>query len=270
MTPAEQARATAVPTQNLQAWEAYQLGKQRMAKRTSADLADAERFFREAIDLDPQFALAYVGLADSLTLQFGYSGAPKESGLRNAEKAVTEALELDPTLAEAWASAGLIAYYRGNTIAANRCSDAQSNSIQTTHLRVTGTAAYWSSVGRLDEALAQVQRAAELDPLSAMIKVNLAGVWRVKAAFTKLKRPTGRPSRWIRRRPVVLGPRESECVCIRPLRGRRAIGREGDATGFGQPAGLLRPRAACISILAKTAKLFEGIANAANRWPDDA
>ncbi len=112
LTPAEQARAKAVPTQNLQAWEAYQLGKQRMAKRTSADLADAEQFFREAIDLDPKFALAYVGLADTLNAAGQYSGAPKESALSNAEKAVAKALELDPKLAEAWASSGLIAQDR--------------------------------------------------------------------------------------------------------------------------------------------------------------
>ena len=46
----EKASVNAVPTQNLEAWEAYQLGKQRMAQRTSAALAEAERFFRRAID----------------------------------------------------------------------------------------------------------------------------------------------------------------------------------------------------------------------------
>ena len=59
LTPAEQSASTHVPTQNLEAWEAYQLGKQRMAKRTSAALAEAERYFRKAIALDPKFALAY-------------------------------------------------------------------------------------------------------------------------------------------------------------------------------------------------------------------
>ena len=114
LTAAEQARVDAVPTQNLQAWEAYQLGKQHMAKRTIAGLADAEQFFREAIELDPRFALGYVGLADSLSLQTRYSlySDRAESTLSNAERAVAEALKLDPNLAEAWASAGLAAYYR--------------------------------------------------------------------------------------------------------------------------------------------------------------
>ena len=144
-----------------------------MAKRTSEDLADAEQFFREAIDLDPKFALAYVGLADILSLEVQHSGAPKESGLGNAEKAVAEALELDSNLAEAWASSGLIAYYRG------QYDRAESMFRRALELNPNyAPARHWYgntlvSVGRLGEALAQMQRAAELDPLSTVIQVNL-------------------------------------------------------------------------------------------------
>ena len=66
LSPAEQTRVAAVPTQDLEAWEAYQLGKQRLAKSTSESLDDAERYFRKAVALDPEFALAYVGLADTI------------------------------------------------------------------------------------------------------------------------------------------------------------------------------------------------------------
>ena len=58
LTPAEQARAYAIPTHSLEAWQAYQLGKQRMGSRTSAALSQAEKKFRRAISLDPTFALA--------------------------------------------------------------------------------------------------------------------------------------------------------------------------------------------------------------------
>ena len=58
LTPGEQARIDAIPTQNLEAWQAYQLGKQRMAKRTSAALTEAEKYFRKATTLDAKFALA--------------------------------------------------------------------------------------------------------------------------------------------------------------------------------------------------------------------
>src|SRR5690606_23664017 len=53
LTADEKTRLSAIPTQNLEAWEAYQLGKQRMAKRTSDGLTEAEEFFRKAIDIDP-------------------------------------------------------------------------------------------------------------------------------------------------------------------------------------------------------------------------
>ena len=94
LTADEKARVDAVPTQNLEAWEAYQLGKQRMAKRTSDALAEAERFFRKSIDLDPTFALAHVGLADALILQIQYSGKPLEGTLAEADRALSQALRV--------------------------------------------------------------------------------------------------------------------------------------------------------------------------------
>ena len=183
MTPEEQARAKVVPTQSLEAWEAYQLGKQRMARRTSAGLADAEGFFRKAVDLDPKFALAYVGLADALFLQISYSGAPWESTQSNAEKAVAEALRLDPNLAEAWASSASIATNKG------QLDRAESMFRRAIELNPNyATARHWYSnmlrgAGRLDEALAQAQRAAELDPLSSVIRRLWPRRWRVQGRF---------------------------------------------------------------------------------------
>ena len=52
LTAGEKARVNAVPTQNLEAWENYQLGRHRLAKRTSTGFAEAERYFRKAIELD--------------------------------------------------------------------------------------------------------------------------------------------------------------------------------------------------------------------------
>jgi TolB-like protein/Flp pilus assembly protein TadD len=175
LTAGEQARVNAIPTQSLDAWRDYQLGKQRMASRTSAALADAEKHFRKAITLDPQFALAWVGLADTLTMQTFYAGRLLAAGLDEAEKAAARAMELDPDLAEAWASAGLIAHHRqqlerGETMF--RRAIALNSNYAPAH-QWLGNILFES--GRRDEALASLERAVALDPLSAAINNALGG-----------------------------------------------------------------------------------------------
>ena len=66
LTASERARVDAIPTQNLEAWQAYQLGKQRMASAPARNLPRPSSFSVQPVELDPTFALAYVGLADIL------------------------------------------------------------------------------------------------------------------------------------------------------------------------------------------------------------
>lgn len=173
LTKVEQARLGAVPTQNLAAWEAYQLGKQRMARRTSEALEDAEQFFERAIELDEGFALAYVGLADTLALRMDYGGLSEADMMERATAAATRAIELDADLAEASTSAAWLAVLREDWAAAEtgfrRAIELNPN---------YATAYHWCSrlflrTGRYDEALRFAEKAAELDPLSAIINVNL-------------------------------------------------------------------------------------------------
>jgi TolB-like protein len=172
LTQGEKARVDAVPTQNLAAWEAYQLGKQRLSKRTSAGLAEAERFFRRAVDLDPEFALAHAGLADTLRLQTDYSGKPLEATLAEAEGSISKALELDANLAEAWASKGGIAMSRAQYAEAERLLR------RAIELNPNYAAAHhWLSValrggGRPADEFKHAERAAELDPLSVVVRSN--------------------------------------------------------------------------------------------------
>ena len=174
LTPAEQARAQMVPTQNLQAWEAYQLCKQRMATRTTVALTDAMQFCRKAMDLDPKFALAYAGLADAINLLIFYGGESEDVSFTNAERAAGQALELDPNLAEAWASAGNIA---NSQLQLDRAEQMLRRAIVLNPNYAP--AHHWLSMnltdlGRRDEALSLAERAVALDPLSAIINNWLA------------------------------------------------------------------------------------------------
>jgi TolB-like protein/Tfp pilus assembly protein PilF len=183
LTAGEKARVDAVPTQSIEAWESYQLGKQRMARRSSESLAEAEQFFRQAVELDPKFALAHVGLADVLALQVHWSGAPPAASLAQAETSVTEALRLQPDLSEAWATSGLIA------AEIDSLDDAETKFRRAIEINPNNaTARHWYSfllreTGRHDESLEQIERAIALDPMSPTMRIVLGHVLHDQGRF---------------------------------------------------------------------------------------
>jgi TolB-like protein/Tfp pilus assembly protein PilF len=173
LSPEEQDRLQAVPTENLAALEAYFHGKQRMAKRTSGALAEAVEYFQQAIELDPDFALAYVGLADSYLLQVIYSGLPNDEVFPKVEAAIDKALELDDQLGEAYASLGSIKQqmndFQDAEVAYKRALELNPNYATAHHWYTT----LLGRLGRSEEALARIRKAQELDPLSAIINLSV-------------------------------------------------------------------------------------------------
>ena len=174
LSPEEQERLAAVPTEDLAAYEAYLLGKQRMATRNSEALAEAVDYFQRAIDLDPNFALAYVGLSDVHQLQIGYSGLAKDEMNALAKTAINKALALDDKSGEAYASLGLLKQdkndFDGAEVAYKKAM-ALNPSYATTY--------HWygnllRKLGRDEEASALMQKALALDPLSIIINANVA------------------------------------------------------------------------------------------------
>jgi TolB-like protein/tetratricopeptide (TPR) repeat protein len=159
-----------VPTENMAALQAYFRGKQRMEKRTSVALAEAVDDFNRAIELDPGFALAYVGLADSHLLQVFYSGLPQDEMLAKAQAATDRALALNDRLAEAYTSLGLIEDFQNDDEAAEA---AYQRALELNPNYVTAYRWYaWlldGSLGRHAEALERYKKAAELDPRSPII-----------------------------------------------------------------------------------------------------
>src|SRR5439155_1501567 len=101
LTGLEKISIAKVPTANTEAYELYLKGRFFWNKRTGADLKRAIDYFNQAIAKDPNYALAYAGLADSYTLLSVFSAASPQDSIPQARVAAKKALELDNTLAEA-------------------------------------------------------------------------------------------------------------------------------------------------------------------------
>jgi len=104
LSPDERRRLAVIPTHDLEAYETYLLGKQEMTRRTTASLQAAVEKFRRAIELDEDFALAYVGLADSHSVLQGWGYLSLENARPIIKAAATRALALDSQLGEAYVS----------------------------------------------------------------------------------------------------------------------------------------------------------------------
>ena len=174
LSPAEQQRIAIVPTENLAALQAYFRGKQRMAKRTTGTLAEAVGHFQQAVDLDPDFALAWVGLADSLYLHMLYASSSRDEGFLNMKTAVDEALELDASVGEAYATLAVYeGQYKHDTAAADEAYKRalELNPNYATAYQWYGT--FLANTGREEEGLDRKRQAQVLDPLSAIISLSI-------------------------------------------------------------------------------------------------
>jgi tetratricopeptide (TPR) repeat protein len=94
------------PTQNTEAYQLYLKGRYFWNKRTGPDLQKAIDYFKQAIDKDPNYALAYVGLGDSYILLSGFGAGRPQDSFPLAKAAAKKALEIDDNLAEAHTTLG--------------------------------------------------------------------------------------------------------------------------------------------------------------------
>jgi TolB-like protein/Flp pilus assembly protein TadD len=175
LTGSEKTAIAKRPTMNSEAYELYLKGRFFWNKRTGPDLRKAIDYFKQAIDKDPKYALAYAGLADSYTLLSAYgAGSPQES-FPSAKTAAQKALELDDTLAEAHTSLGQILLFydldlAGSTKEFERAIALNPNYATAHHWYGVGPA---MSLGEFDRAIAELKRAQQLDPLSLIINADL-------------------------------------------------------------------------------------------------
>jgi tetratricopeptide (TPR) repeat protein len=177
LTPQEQSALKTARVVNPQAYESYLKGRYFWNKRTADGLKVALAYFKQAIEEDPKYAKAYSGLADTYALLGDWQYAvmtPKEA-FPKAKEAAIKALELDNTLGEAHNSLAFVLDGFDWDL------DAGGKEFQRAIELNPGyaTAHHWyawhlSLSGRFDEAITEMRKAENLDPLSLIINADLA------------------------------------------------------------------------------------------------
>jgi len=178
LSPEEQARIAERPTDNLEAYNAYLLGRHWWNQRTSEATQAAIEHFQEAVSKDTAFALAYVGLADSYMVAPWYGGevfiSPEEARSRGIE-AAERALEIDDGLGEAHASLAALKLFAEWDWAGAEREFQRAIELSPRY----AMAHQWYGLlleysrRRFDEAEARMRFAMNLDPLYQTIHVNL-------------------------------------------------------------------------------------------------
>ena len=187
MSGAEKQQVSKQGTQNPEAYQLYVKGRYYWNKRTGADLQTAISYFNQAIDKDPNFAQAYIGLADVYVVITAYAeGDPKEFFSKGAA-AAAKALELDPTLARAHADLALVKSQGNWDFAGGEAEFKKAIELDPSD----ATAHQWFSQslsfvgGRVQESIAEANRAHELDPLSAIIACALGDAYTFSGQLDK-------------------------------------------------------------------------------------
>ena len=169
----DEARALAKkPTENAEAYRLYLLGRYHLAKLTRIGYTNAIRYFEQALQVDPAYALAYCGLADT----YGWCGGQvlpgREAWAREKELAL-KALALDPNLAEAHLSLGLALFSVLDLDASEKELDRALELNPNLVLAYDQYGWTYMAGGRFDDAIAQQKKGLELDPLNILLNTDL-------------------------------------------------------------------------------------------------
>ena len=174
LTSAEQERLQRHRSINSAAYDAYLVGRYSQTTQSAEGIQKGLPAFEQAIELDPNYSPAYAGLADTYSLLANYYVLAPKGAFPQAEAAAKKALELDSDSPEAHTALGYPEnHFTWDWVAAEReykTAIALNPSYATAHLRY---AELLSNLGRHDEAIAEIRRAQELDPLSLVMRSNV-------------------------------------------------------------------------------------------------
>lgn len=166
LTPVEKEYVERKPTQNMTAYDYYLRGRESIHQYGKENNERAIEFYKKAIDLDPNFAAAYAGLAGAYAARpiYGYPETWYDSAIEMGNKAIS----IDPNLSEGYAALGYVYHFKGwhrKAIAALK----KALELNPNYARAAGVLGkvYWT-MGRLEDALPLMLKYAELDPTSAI------------------------------------------------------------------------------------------------------
>jgi TolB-like protein/DNA-binding winged helix-turn-helix (wHTH) protein/Tfp pilus assembly protein PilF len=166
---ARQQAPRAVPHKRLdpETHEDYLRGRYFLARRTAESMNTAVEYFQRAVQRDPQFAQAYVGLAFAYELLGSYEMLPPGKSFPSALKFANKAIDLDDTLSDAYSARATVEHsYEFNWVAANRDFQRAIALDPSSAFAHHQYGEYFASIGNAERAIAELKIARELDPLS--------------------------------------------------------------------------------------------------------
>src|SRR3989454_447708 len=220
LTPQERAHLATTHPVDREAYELYLRGRYLVYLRGTENFRKAKEYFQQAIDKDPSYAPAYAGLGFAYASEGFYVHPPNEV-MPKAKVSVSKALELDESLAEAHTYLGHIRdFYDLDWAGAEREHKRAIELNPNDAIAHQFFAAYLIKMGRFNEAMAEQQRAHELDPLSFSIKAwgcwgyyqmrqydravaecsetgNILEVWELKGMYEQFFQEAERDPRWL-------------------------------------------------------------------------
>jgi eukaryotic-like serine/threonine-protein kinase len=172
-------------TSNTAAYQVYLKGRYYTDKLTEEGITKGINYFKQAISLDPDYAQAHNGLANSYILMSDWLLPPREA-IPKAKEEVIRALALDEELADAHATLGIISHtYDWDW---SKAEDELKRAIQLNPNGFNAHEAYYSyliSAGRFDQALVEARRALEIDPVSVGTHTGLAGIYYYSGQYSR-------------------------------------------------------------------------------------
>lgn len=175
--PANEQKLRLSTTANAEAYEAYLKGRFLWYQETKQSLEDSIVQFQKAIALDPNYAPAYVGLADAYNVLGGYGFVPPQEAFPKGKEAAAKALELAPALSDAYNSMAFVAfYYEWNWAESDELFKKALALNPNNQVAHEFYSEFLHAMGRLDQAQVENRIAQELDPLSGWTRDDLGWI----------------------------------------------------------------------------------------------